>query len=386
MALADLIGALGYGAFIAGSAVFFTRSVGLSATEVGIGLSVAGGIGLLLTVPAGRLVDRLGPLRVIVGAAPCTIALYASYAVIDSFAGFLVVVSLLGISTRLDRLSIGALIAGLLGQEDRVKVSAYLRSANNLGIALGAGLAGVALAIDTRPAYLALPIGAACTTAVMVAIRRRLPDVPPAPPRAPGEQRWAALRDRPFLALTGLFGLARIDSPILDIALPLWVVHHTDAPRPVAALLLIVNSVLVIALQVRAARGSETPAGIVRAKRLASLAMIAACGVFAASGSVPGTVAVVLLVGGMALLTAGELWISAAGWSVRYGLAKPHRQGEYGAVFSLGSSAMDMIGPAVVVILTDQYGLEGWAAIAALYALLFVAIRPAVAWAGARQA
>jgi dipeptide/tripeptide permease len=108
--------------------------------------------------------------------------------------------------------------------------------------------------------------------------------------------------------------------------------------------------------------------------------------VFAASGSVPGTVAVVLLVGGMALLTAGELWISAAGWSVRYGLAKPHRQGEYGAVFSLGSSAMDMIGPAVVVILTDQYGLEGWAAIAALYALLFVAIRPAVAWAGARQA
>ena len=88
----------------------------------------------------------------------------------------------------------------------------------------------------------------------------------------------------------------------------------------------------------------------------------------------------------MALLTVGELLISAAGWSVRYGLARENAQGEYGAVFGLGSSAMDMVGPALVVLLTDRYGLTGWGVLAVIYAGLFVVIKPVVGWAGARIA
>lgn len=384
MALADLIGALGWGAFVSGSAVFFTRSVGLSAAQVGIGISAAGAAGLAAAVPAGRLIDRVGPLRVIVASALGSIALFVSYALVDAFWSFLVVVTLLGLMSRLDRIAIGTLVAGLLDRDDRVKVSAYLRSVNNLGFAVGAGLAGLALAIDTRPAYLALPLSCAATTGVMLAVRSRLPKVPPAPPRRDGESAWLALRDRPFLALTALFGLARLDGPILNVGLPLWIVQHTSAPRPLVAWLVIVNTVLVVMLQVRAARGTESLAGIVRAKRAASVAMIAACFVFGSAGSVSQVAAILLLIAGMALLTAGELWISAAGWSVRYGLAAQHAQGQYGAVFSLGSSAMEMGGPALVVLLTDRYGLEGWAAIAGIYVVLFVVIRPVAAWAGAR--
>lgn len=293
-------------------------------------------------------------------------------------------VTLLGLTTRLDRIAIGALIAGLLQRDDRVKVSAYLRSVNNLGFAVDAGLSGLAIAIDTRPAYLALPLGCAATTGVMVAVRSRLTRLPPPAPGG-GESRWSALRDRPFLALTALFGIARLDSAILNIGLPLWMLHHTTAPRPLVAWLVIVNTALVIMLQVLAARGSETLAGIVAAKRLASLAMIAACLVFGAAGSVGQAPAIVLLVAGMALLTAGELWISAAGWSVRYGLAAQHAQGQYGAVFSLGASAMDMVGPALVVLLTDRLELEGWAVLAGIYVVLYAVIRPVVAWAGARE-
>jgi hypothetical protein len=185
--------------------------------------------------------------------------------------------------------------------------------------------------------------------------------------------------------LTALFGLARLDSTILNVALPLWVLHHTSAPRPLVAAILIVNTCLVILLQVRAVRGSETPAGIIRAKRLACLALIAACLVIGASGSVARTPAILLVLGGTALLTAGELWISAASWSVRYGFAAPHAQGEYGAVFGLGSSAMDLAGPAAVVLLTDRFGLAGWAIVAGAFAVVFVAIRPAVARAAAQR-
>lgn len=384
MALADLIGAFGWGGFVAGSAVFFTRSVGLSAAEVGAGLSAAGAAGLAVAVPAGRLIDRLGPRRLIVAAALAQVALFVSYAFVDSVWTFLPVVVLLGAAGRLDRLAIGALVAGLLDRNDRVAVSAYLRSVNNAGFAVGAALAGLAVSIDTRPAYLALPLACACTTALMVAIRSRLPDVPPAPADLHRQSRWLALRDRPFVALTVLFGVARLDSALLDVGVPLWILHHTAAPRPLVAWLVIVNTALVIAFQVRAARGSETAAGIVRAQRLAALAMMASCLVFGATGSAGRAVAIVLLVLGMALLTLGELWISAAAWSVRYGMAAAHAQGQYGAVFSLGGSATDMVGPALVVLLTDRLGLAGWGILAGVYAVVLLAVAPLVRWAGAR--
>lgn len=384
LALADLIGAFGRGAFVAGSAVFFTRSVGLSAAEVGIGLSAAGGAGLAVAIPAGRLCDRLGPLRVMFAGGAVTVALFAAYALVAGFWQFLAVVTLLGVTQRLDRIAIGAAVAGLLERDDRISAVAFLRSVNNVGIAAGAGLAGAAIAIGSRPAYLALPLTCAVATGVMLLLRSRLPHVPPAPPRAEGESRWEALRDRPFVALTVLFGLARLDSAILDVGLPLWVVSHTAAPRPLVAWLLIVNTVLVILFQVRAARGSETAAGVVRTQRLASIALVGACLVFGSSGSLGEVSAIVVLVAGMVLLTAGELWVSAGGWSVRYGLAAPHAQGQYGAVFSLGDSAMDMVGPALVVVLTDKLGLGGWAILAGVFALLFVAVKPLLAWAGER--
>ncbi len=384
MAVADFVGALGWGAFAAGSAVFFTRSVGLSAAQVGVGLSSAAAAGLLVAVPAGRLADRIGPIRVLITASLCSMVLFASYALVHSFAAFLVVVTLLGVLQRLDRISIQAVIAGLLERGDRVHVSAFLRSVNNAGFAIGATLAGVVVALDTRPAYLALPLGNVVATGVMVSLRSRLPRVPPAPPRGEHEQRWVALRDRPFLALTALYGLARLDGTLLDVAVPLWILHHTQAPRPLVALLAVVNTVLVVALQVRAARGTETRRGIVRAKRSASLVMIAACFVFASSGWVGESGAILLLIAGMTLLTAGELLISAAGWSMVYGLARPHAQGEYGAVFGLGTSAMQLAGPALVVLLTDRYGVVGWGAVAAVYVFVFFVIRPAMARVGER--
>ena len=384
MAAADFVGALGWGAFAAGSAVFFTRSVGLSAAQVGVGLSSAAAAGLAVAVPAGRLIDRIGPVRIVVAASLCSMVLFASYVLVDSFAAFLAVVTLLGAMQRLDRISIQAIIAGLLERGDRVRVSAFLRSINNAGFAIGAALAGVVVALDTRPAYLALPLGNVVATGVMVSLRSRLPRVLPAPPRGEGEPRWIALRDGPFLALTALYGLARLDGTLLDVAVPLWILHHTHAPRPVIALLTVVNTVLVVALQVRAARGTETRRGIVRAKRSASLVMIAACFVFASSGWVGESGAILLLIAGMTLLTTGELLISAAGWSMVYGLARPHAQGEYGAVFGLGTSTMQLGGPALVVVLTDRYGVVGWSAVAAVYVFVFFVIRPAMARVGER--
>ena len=55
--------AIGEGTFITGSAVFFTQIVGLSAGQVGIGITVAGLAAFVCSVPLGKLADRIGPKR-----------------------------------------------------------------------------------------------------------------------------------------------------------------------------------------------------------------------------------------------------------------------------------------------------------------------------------
>jgi len=67
LAAQSLLFALGDGTFLTGSAVFFTQIVGLSAAQVGLGLTFGGIASFLAALPMGKLVDRFGPQRVLVG-------------------------------------------------------------------------------------------------------------------------------------------------------------------------------------------------------------------------------------------------------------------------------------------------------------------------------
>ncbi len=59
----SILFAVGEGFFLTGSAVFFTHIVGLSAAQVGLGLTIAGVVTFFFAVPLGRLADRVGPKR-----------------------------------------------------------------------------------------------------------------------------------------------------------------------------------------------------------------------------------------------------------------------------------------------------------------------------------
>ena len=85
LAWATLVNTVGSGLWLAGVALFLTRGVGLSATSVGLGLTIAGLIGLSASVPLGRLADRWDPrsLRAVLQLAQAAVA--ASYLLVHSF-------------------------------------------------------------------------------------------------------------------------------------------------------------------------------------------------------------------------------------------------------------------------------------------------------------
>jgi hypothetical protein len=193
--------------------------------------------------------------------------------------------------------------------------------------------------------------------------------------------RLVALRDRPFLAFTVLDGLMSMHFGLLNIALPLWIATHTSAPRWLISLLLLVNTTAVVLFQVRAAQGTEELTGAARAARRAGLAIAAACVLWAASGSVPVLAAVALLVAGALAHVTGELWHSAAGWGISFGLAPAHAHGQYQGTYSMGMELGRMLAPIAVTTLAVGWGVPGWLLLGGLFLLLGAAVPPVVRWA-----
>ncbi|MEU5939251.1 MFS transporter [Micromonospora sp. NPDC047548] len=380
LALSALVNTVGRGTWLTVSALFLTRSVGLSVSQVGLGLTVTALVGLVASTPMGYLADRHGPrgiqLAALVASGACTAALVA----VRSFPAFLVVGVLMAVADAASRGARGALIAGAVPADQRVRTRAWLRAVTNVGISVGAVVAGVGLAADTRAAYVALILLNCVTYLLAAAILLRLTPVPPVPAPAHGP-RLIALRDRPFLAFTMLDGLMSMHFGLLNIALPLWIADHTTAPHWLISACMLVNTVTVVLFQVRASRGTEELPGAARAARRAGVVIAVACAIFAASAGVPTPAAVALLLAGALVHVVGELWHAAAGWGISFGLAPARAQGQYQGAYGMGMQLGGMAAPVVVTSLAVGWGAPGWLLLGGLFLLLGALVPPVVRWA-----
>lgn len=379
LAGATLVNTAGNGLFLTGSALFFTRSVGLSAGQVGLGLTLAGLVGLLVGIPAGHLADRRGAREVLLALYVLQGAAMAGFALVRGFAGFLLVAVAYTALDRAGNAVRQGLVAAALPPGERVAGRAYLRAVTNLGISGGAALAGLALAADSRPAYLALVLGDAVSYGVAAAVLLRLP----AGVRRTGAEAGRmtlALRDRPYVVVTALHAVLGLHYALLEVAVPLWVARHTAAPLSVVALLFLVNTASCVLLQVRVARSAHDLPSSARAVRRGGLLLAASCLVFAASSRGGAATAVTVLVLAALVNVAGELYQAAGSWGLGFGLAPEQAQGQYQGLFSTGFAAAQGLGP-LVVTATAVQGVWGWAVLAAVLAVAAVAVPPVTAWA-----
>jgi hypothetical protein len=261
-----------------------------------------------------------------------------------------------------------------------VRGRAYLRSVTNLGLALGAAGAGVALQVDTRSAYVALLLADAATFLLAAAILRRLPrSARPAERRSGG--MLLALRDRPYVAVTALNAVIGIQYALMEVGVPLWVTRHTSAPRWSVALIFLIYTGCCVLFQVRASRSSRDVPSSARSVRGGALLTAASCVVFAAAVGHGPVVAVGILVCATLVNVLGQLFQSAGSWGVGFGLAPEHAQGQYQGLFSTGLAASLMLGPLVVTATAIEHGTVGWAVLGTLIAAAGVLTVPAAAWA-----
>ncbi|MBB5776091.1 MFS transporter [Nonomuraea jabiensis] len=373
LAQAQLANSIGDGVYLVTSAFYFTRIVGLSATEIGLGLTLGWAVGSVAGVPLGHLADRRGPRGVAVLLALTTATAVGSFLFVRSFALFVLVACLYGTAQTGLSAARQALLAGLIAPEERTVVRAVLQSTLNGGLAVGAALGGLALHLGTRPAYLAVFALDAVSFLVAARLLLKLPSVQ-VPPAAPGP-RLAVLRDRPYALITLINAVMLFYMPLLSLVVPLWIASRTSAPTWMVSVLLLLNTVTVLLFQVRVARRVKGLPSAARSVRYAGLVMFAACAVFALS---PYGWLFLLVAAGLQVLS--EMLLASGSWEISFGLAPDHKQGQYQGFFGTGVAVARMLGPVVLTTLVLGGGTLGWLLLGAAFAAASASMAPAVRW------
>ncbi len=385
MALQGVLSAFATGSFLTGTAVFFTRIVGLSGAEVGLGLSIAGVVAISMQLPMGRLTDRVGSKPLWALASLVEAVLYLSWPLIEEMVAFVALLSALAVVETAARSSRGVYRISVFPRATRVRALAYMRSARNVGYTLGAGTSGVALGVGERWAIVAIPLlaaallllNAAMVSIVLPAIEAPLPQEPLSDETSEPTGVPSAWRNPGFVVLSACNGVLSSNQVLLNVVVPLWLVERTDAPDVLLAWLFGTNTVLAVLLQVRASRGSDTVPGALRAVKLCGLSFVMSCVVVSFTHETTGWLSIVLIWLGHITITGAELWQSAADWGFQTEVSDHRRLGDYQGVWGVGYQLEPVIFPALYTFLVLQWGTPGWAVIAVIAAAAAALAHPA---------
>lgn len=385
LAVATLVNTLGNGLFYTASALYLTRIVGFSVTRAGVGLTLAGVVGLLANVPAGRLAETYGPREVLSVTTLLCAVFMAGYGLIHSFPVFLVIACGELVSSNASNAVRNGLIATAVDPEARVRTRAYLRSVTNLGIGVGSALAGVAIHLDTRDAYLTLIYADAATFVATAVVVTRLPHVAPLPKIVGEGPQLVAIRDKPYLVIVAMNSLLCVHNGLLEVAVPLWIVRHTNAPRLMVAAVFVLNTAMCVVFQIRASRGVDDIPAAAKVLRRCGVLLFVSCALYAAASGRSASVAIVLLLLAEFAHVCGELFQAAGSWSYGYELALDELQGQYQGLFSMSYAVSSMLAPVIVTTVAVGWGWPGWLLIGASFAALGAGMGPAGRWAAAHR-
>ncbi|MBF4766465.1 MFS transporter [Nocardioides agariphilus] len=380
----SVISAFGEGAFLTGSAVFFTIIVGLSAQQVGLGLSVAALVRFAVSVPLGKLVDRWGSKPTWQVTSALEAAAYAVWPLLTGWWAFVAMMVVMAVLEAGRRNARGAYGLAVFAREERVRSQAYLRAARNVGYTFGALAAGLALATDSDNVVRMVPLVTAALLAVNALWVFRLPDlVDDDTAESPIEQavehageKRSALHNRGFFLMSVCNGVLGTHGVLLNVVIPLWLVQETDAPHVLLAWLFGTNTVMAVFLQVAAARGVTDVRRSLRAQYRGAACFALSCAIVLVTHDTVGWVTIVLVWVGHVTVTGSELFQSAGMWGLVSELSDPERLGEYQGVSGLGYTMGDVWAPALYTFLAMTWGAPGWVVIAAIVLVAALGIGP----------
>ncbi|MEU9857843.1 MFS transporter [Streptomyces sp. NPDC047974] len=357
MLVVSIVDKTGTGLWAGCTALYFTYVSGLSLGQVGLLMTVSGGVGIAGAPLAGLLADRFPLVRVIAATQLMRGATLLALLTTDHFLLLTLYSALGALPDRAGSVLIKLYAARQAGTE-RARYQAIQRTTVNIGWSIGGLGAAAALATGSTQAYTWLLVGNVLTYLAITVLTLRCAEpasagrtVSPASatPRDTVRDKPAGpWRDRTFLGYTATDAALFLDDTILQVAVPLWIVHATEAPVGLVPLLLVLNTVLVVLFQVPLARFGATPEAARRL--LVPLSALFLVGTLALAASAAGgrAFAVSALVVAVVALTFAEIVHATASWELSVALAPADAQGAYLGAHGTAQSSQRFAGPLLV--------------------------------------
>jgi MFS family permease len=384
-ALIAIVDSVGTGVYLAGSTIFCIRFIGLTPTQVGFGMTIAGVVGVVATVPLGKLGSHVGPKRMLV----IVQVWRAIWFVLLAFAWDLVSFTVIICANAVGEAAIPPLnqvvVAGVVGEHRRQRTLATLRTIRNVGFSVGALGATPLILADSSLGYRAIVLADAASFLLASALLSGVPTPITAVTIKRGSlKRLTRLRDWPYLRLAAVNAVLTFHTTILTLGIPIWLVQSTPAPIGLIAPLMMINTVMAVLLQIPLAGMAEKPLDAARTMRYAGVSLCFCCLLIAISGHANDIFAIACLILATVAVTFAELWQSAGAWELSYHYAIPDRQVEQLAIFNMGSMAQRVVGPLLITGLVIACGAWGWLGLVLLFVTTVGLVQPVVA-ALARQ-
>ncbi|MBK3569887.1 MULTISPECIES: MFS transporter [unclassified Streptomyces] len=343
------------GAFVSTfMALYLTLDRGYSATYAGLVASLHGLGGVVSSIGAGVMTDRLGRRPTLLVAQSSTAASVALLGFMHDPLAIAGVAFLVGMASNASRPAVQAMMADIVRPEDRVRAFSLNYWAINLGFAISSMAAGFIAEVSYRAGFL---LEAGMTAACAVVVFLRLPESRPSVVTGADGKRPAdavglrtVLRDGRFMSVVGLSFLVALVFQQGSVGLPVAMGEAGFTPADYGTAIA-VNGFLIVALQIPVTRLIEHR----DAKRLLVVSSLLAgygFGLTAFAGSV-GVFALTVCV-----WTLGEMINAPTQTGLVVRLSPVQGRGRYQGMYTLSWAVAALVAPLMSGFVIDHFGAE----------------------------
>jgi MFS family permease len=335
--------------------IYATNRLDLPLSVVAPLISINAGTGLLASLIAGTMADRIGRKTVMNISLTINGLGYLFLMSASTYQHFVVLMIVIGFAQPLYQVGADAMLADLIPPEKRTRAYSISRIAVNAAFAMGPAVGGFLASRSYHLAFYGATSGFLAYSLLLFIFARETLHLTSAPasPAVPSKPEPAGygrvLQDRSYLAFAGLTGLGLIAPTMLWILLPIYAKSNFGLPESLYGWIPTTNAVMCVFLQFPVTEITRR----FRALRVTAVGML----VYAlAAGSVA------LMTGfwgfwvSMVVLTFGELILVPTSSKYVADLAPADLRGRYMSIYWLAWGTARTLAPLIGGLLNDRFG------------------------------
>ncbi|WP_432100499.1 MDR family MFS transporter [Streptomyces sp. WAC 04229] len=343
------------GAFVATfMALYLTIDRGYSASYAGLVAALHGLGGVVSSVGAGVMTDRLGRRPTLLVAQTSTALSVAALGFVHHPVAIAAVAFVVGMASNASRPAVQAMMADIVRPEDRIRAFSLNYWAINLGFAISSMAAGFIAEVSYLAGFM-IEAGMTLVCAVLVFVK--LPESRPQPQDgadASGKEAAVSLgtvlRDGRYMSVVGLSFLVAVIFQQGYLGLPVAMGEAGFTPADFG-MAIAVNGVLIVVLQIPVTRFIEH-----RDPRLLLVASSLLAGYGFGLTAFAGSVGVFALT--VCVWTLAEIVNAPTQTGLVVRLSPVHGRGRYQGMYTMSWAVASLVAPLMSGFVIDRWGAE----------------------------